>query len=303
MSTKVKYFDVHTHVNLAAYAEDYKEVISRALGAGVGMVNVGTQKDTSLRAVELAREYKDEAVYATVGLHPVHTSPSFHDEQELANNNFNKTGEVFDIAGYRKLAEDPKVVAIGECGLDYFHLPEGNEPEAKRKQKEAFIAQMELAHEVGKPLMIHCRSGVPERASPDGAGRDAYSDLLEILNTHSSLFDASNPGIMHFFAGTMDEAKRFLDLGFSFTFGGAITFPQKKNAPDYASVVRMLPMDRILSETDAPYVAPIPHRGKRNEPAYVIETVKKLAELKGVSEEEMARVTIENTRRAFKLTE
>jgi len=288
MSTKLRYFDAHTHMNLAAYAGDYREVIARALAAGVGMVNVGTERGTSRRAVEIAHELENEPIYAAVGLHPVHTSPGFHDEGELGENDearaLAERGEKFDLEHYRKLAEDTKVVAIGECGLEYFHLPEGGEEEAKQRQKEAFIAQMELAHEVGKPLMVHCR--------------DAYADLLGLLTAHHSLLTA-NPGIIHFFAGTVDEAERFLDLGFSFTFGGAITFPPKKTAPDYAAVAAILPLDRILSETDPPGLAPVPHRGKRNEPLYVIETVKRLAEIRGISLEEMAHATAENARRVF----
>jgi len=311
MSTKLKYFDAHTHINMTVYADDYKEVVSRALGAGVGMVNVGTQKDTSLRAVTLAHEYENQPVYAAVGLHPVHTGPSFHDETEIDPLSYSRElesgGEVFDYEYYKTLAEDSKVVAIGECGLDYFHLPEGKEEETKQKQKEVFLMQMKLAQEVGKPLMIHCRSGVPKRASSDKAGRDAYYDLLEILKTQNYLptrdiqkgHKLKTSSIMHFFAGTVEEAKRFLDLGFSFTFGGAVTFPFKKNTPDYAAIVTMLPPDRILSETDAPYVAPVPYRGKRNEPLYVIETVKKLAEIKGISVEEMASITTENAKKVF----
>lgn len=303
MSTKPIYFDAHTHANLAAYRDDHREVVARALALGVGMVNVGTQKETSRRAVELAREFGDEPVYAAVGLHPVHTGVSFHDEQELGGGDaaraFTGRGETFDPAAYRELAEDPKVVAIGECGLDYFHLPEGQEEEAKQKQRDAFLAQVAFAKEVGKPLMVHCRSGIPERASPDGADRDAYGDLLDLLKTNN--YQPVTPSIIHFFAGTIDEAERFLDLGFSFTFGGAITFPPRKGGVDYAAVVRVLPMERIMSETDAPYVAPVPYRGKRNEPAYVVEVVRKLAELKGVSVEEMARATTENARRVFGL--
>ena len=303
MSTKPKYFDAHTHINITAYADDYKEVVSRALGAGVGMVNVGTQKDTSLRAVTLAHEYENQPVYAAVGLHPVHTSPSFYDESELDPFSYSceleNGGEVFDYEYYKTLAEDSKVVAIGECGLDYFHLPEGKEEEAKQKQKEVFLMQIKLSNEVGKPLMIHCRSGVPKQVSSNRAGEDAYGDTIGILNTYYPIPNTNDSGIIHFFAGTREEAKRFLDLGFSFTFGGAITFPLKRGAPDYAGVVAMLPINRILSETDPPGLTPVPYRGKKNEPAYIVEIVKKLADIKGVPLDEMARVTVENARRIF----
>jgi TatD DNase family protein len=287
----MRFFDSHTHINLAAFSTDAEEVTRRALDAGVWFVNVGTQKDTSRRAVEIAREYK-EGIYATVGIHPVHTSKSFHDEDELGGGEaakaFTSRGEKFDHDYYSGLARDPKVVAIGECGLDYYRSATSDTGQATReKQKQVFIQHIELAHEVGKPLMIHCRA--------------AFADLIEILVACRTSLVADAPGIVHFFSGTLEDAKKLLDMGFSFTFGGAVTFPPRKGGKEgaYDAIVRMLPMEGILSETDAPYVAPLPYRGKRNEPAYVVEVVKKLAELKGVSVEEMARVTFENARRIF----
>ncbi|MCR4327984.1 MAG: TatD family hydrolase [Patescibacteria group bacterium] len=284
------YFDAHTHAHFSAFIDDSKEVIDRALATGVWLINVGTQKDTSRRAVEIANEY-EEGIYAAVGIHPVHTSKSHHDEDELGGGEaakaFTSRGEEFDHDYYGELARDPKVVAIGECGLDYYRLEEGSREEGIReKQKEVFIRHIKLSQEIKKPLMIHCRS--------------AFSDLIKTLSSHSLL---SSPGVVHFFSGTLDDAKHLLDMGFSFTFGGAITFPPRKNekVSAYDAIVRMLPLDKILSETDAPYVAPVPYRGKRNEPMYVVEVVKKLAELKGVSVEEMAKVTFENARKVFKV--
>lgn len=292
-----RFFDAHTHVNLAAFNADAQEVMQRALNAGVWFVNVGTQKDTSRRAVEIAREYP-EGVYAAVGIHPVHTSKSFHDEDELgpsfANATAGKGGfmsreEKFDHDYYLELARDPKTVAIGECGLDYYRVASDEGRVIKEKQKEVFVKHIELAREVGKSLMIHCRA--------------AFEDLIQVLATHRSSLATHEPGIIHFFSGTVEDAKKLLDMGFAFTFGGAITFPPRKGRAegDYDAIIKMLPMDKILSETDAPYVAPAPYRGKRNEPAYVVEVVKKLAELKGISVEEMAKVTFENARRIFGL--
>ncbi len=275
------YFDAHTHVQFAAFEEDRKDVIDRALGNNVWIVNVGTQRDTSKKAVEVANLYK-EGVYAAIGLHPIHTEKSYHDIKELGADDkakeFTSRGEAFDYDYYKKLAADPKVVAIGECGLDYYRLGE----ETKKKQAETFIKQIELANEVKKPLMIHCRQ--------------AFADLIEILNLKSKILNRPNPGIIHFFSGTKEDAKTLLDMGFLFTFGGVITF-----ARDYDEVIKMLPMNRILSETDAPYVSPAPYRGKRNEPSYVVEVVKKLAELKNVSVEEMKRRIFENAKQIFGL--
>jgi TatD DNase family protein len=285
---KYKYFDAHTHANLAAFHTDYKEVVDRALTAGVGMVNVGTQKDTSLRAVEIAREYPD-GVYAAVGLHPIHTSASRHDEDELGGGEaaraFTSRGEEFNFEYYKKLALDPKTVAIGECGLDFYRIQnsEGGIEEVKKRQKKIFVEQIKLAHEVQKPLMIHCR--------------DAFSDLIDLLIANYKLLFIDNPGIIHFFTGTKDDAQKLLEMGFTFTFGGAITYPPKSGMPDYRALVEYIPLDRILSETDAPFVAPVPYRGKRNEPAYVVEVVKKLAEIKNISVEEMAARTVENAQK------
>ena len=284
ISGRVKFFDAHAHVQFAAFTSDFHEVINRALECGVGMVNVGTQKDTSCRAVELAHNYKN--VYAAVGLHPIHTSKSYHDVQELGDTSkakgFTSRGEEFNHDYYKELALDPKVVAIGECGFDLYRSEQGRDREVQiEMQKKAFIKQIELAGEVRKPLMIHCRS--------------AFRDLIETLNTKYRILN-SPPGIIHFFSGTKEDAKQLLDMGFYFTFGGVITFVR-----DYDEVIDMIPLDRILSETDAPYVTPAPHRGKRNEPLYVIEVAKKLAEVKNVSEEEMRVQVLKNAEQVFNI--
>lgn len=276
------YLDSHTHAQFPAYGDDRDAVIARAREAGVRMVNVGTTRKTSEAAVALARVYPN-LCYAAVGLHPIHTTASYHDVEELGGGEaaraFTSRGEKFDRDYYRTLAHEPSVVAIGECGLDYFRLPADSE-EAKQKQREAFLHQIELAREAQKPLMIHCRA--------------AFPDLLQLLTAHHEMLNAENPGLIHFFTGTPEEANDLAALGFSFTFGGVITF-----ASDYDPIIRALPADRILSETDAPYVAPAPHRGKRNEPAYVVEVVKKLAELKEVRVGEMAERILGNAKRVF----
>jgi TatD DNase family protein len=281
------FFDAHTHVQFSAFKDNWREVIARAKGEGVAMINVGTQRDTSRRAIEIAETFKD-GVYATVGLHPIHTAKSFHDAQELGTDDkameFASRGEEFDHDSYKSLAVHPKVVAIGECGLDYYRLDE----DTKEKQKQIFLEQIQLSNEVKKPLMIHCR----EALSPS-KGREAFPDLIDILKSNRNLL-LPEPGVAHFFTGSLDEAKKLADLGFSFTFGGVITF-----ARNYDPIIEYLPLDRILSETDAPYVAPVPYRGKTNEPAYVIEVVKKLAELKKQTVEAMAEQTVQNASRMF----
>ena len=271
---KLKLFDAHTHVHFRTYDADRDEVLHRALSAGIGMVNVGTDKKTSAEAVALAEKY--DGCWATVGLHPIHTSTSFHDEDEGAD----APEAEFDHEYYLSLAKHPKVVAIGECGFDYFHSPD------KERQKGAFLAQIRLAYEVKKPLMLHCR--------------DAYGDLIRVLKENENLLNPI-PGITHFFSGTVEEAKELLELGFYFTFGGAITLPKKPGGADFEALVKMMPLDRILCETDAPYVAPMKYRGRRNEPLYVEEVIKKLAEFRGVTVGEMERITLENTRKILNL--
>jgi TatD DNase family protein len=269
----MKYFDAHTHVNFVAYDADRDDVIQRANDVGVGMNVVGTQKDTSQSAVDLATKY--ENVWATIGLHPVHTSKSYHDAKELGEGGkeFTSRGEVFDVALYEKLAENPRVIAVGECGLDYYRL----ESDTKHIQKDAFIQQIELANKLQKPLMLHIRS--------------AYEDAIEILRSHAHV-----RGDVHFFAGDWNIAKKFLDLGFTLSFTGVVTFTH-----DYDEVIRNTPLDMILSETDAPYVTPEPYRGKRNESTYVIEVVKKIAQIKGVDEASAGVQLLENARRVFNL--
>jgi TatD DNase family protein len=270
----MKYFDAHTHVQFAAFKDDTDEVIKRSLDMGVGMNIVGTQYDTSAAAVALAEKYDD--VYATVGLHPIHTSKSFHDLKELGGGGkeFTSRGESFDVTKYEALAQSSKVIAIGECGLDYYRLEE----ESKQKQEVMFLAQIDLANTLKKPLMLHIRN--------------AYKDALAILKR-----EADSGGNVHFFAGTWEEAKQFLDLGFTLSFTGVITFTH-----DYDEVIKNTPLDMILSETDAPYVAPVPYRGKRNEPAYAVEVVKRIAEIKALSEEAVRLQIIENSKNLFNIS-
>lgn len=267
-----KYIDIHAHVNFKVFEEDQDIIVRRALDGGTWFFNVGTQIDTSRAAIKMAHRY-EEGVYAIVGLHPIHTGKSFHDKDELGDEGeaFTSRGEVFNKNIYRELVKDPKVIAIGECGLDYYRM----ESESIEKQKKAFIKQIELANEIKKPLMLHIR--------------DAYADALQILKEHAKV-----KGVVHFFVGTPEEAKGFLDFGFMLSFTGVLTFTH-----DYDEVVRNIPLNMILSDTDSPYIAPVPHRGKRNEPSFVKEIVKKIAEIKNLPEEEVSRAIVINAKHLF----
>lgn len=245
--------DIHAHVNFDAYDADREEVVRRALDGGTAFINVGTDKGTSASSVALAQKY-ERGVYAIVGLHPTES-------------------ETFDAADYRGLLDDPKVVGIGECGLDYYR----SDPSTAEKQKANFIAQIELANEYRKPLMLHVR--------------DAYGDALDILKAHSRV-----PGNSHFFAGTLEEARAFLDLGYTLSFTGVITF-----AREYADLVEFVPLDMMHAETDCPFVAPASHRGKRNEPAYVSEVTAKIVEIKKLPLESVETALLANAGRLFGL--
>lgn len=273
---KIPFWDAHTHIHFPAYEGDRGDALIRARDAGIKMITVGTQASTSESAINLAKE-NPGLVWAAVGFHPGHLSENWHYD---TNEQSDPEQEDFDIDRLKELAAEKEVVAIGECGLDYYRL-EADDDVSKDRQKKAFMEQIYLAKDLDKPLMIHCRS--------------AFADLIDILDANRDAL-LEFPGVIHFFSGDREEAQSLMDMGFSFTFGGVITF-----ARDYDEVIKFLPLENILSETDAPYVTPAPYRGKRNEPVYVVEVVKKLAELKEVSLEEMAEAIDKNIKRIFKL--
>lgn len=272
----MQYIDSHAHVQFSAYDEDRKEVISRAREAGVLMINVGTEYATSLRALKLAKDYPGE-MWATVGFHPGHADPDpYHDPMELIEGK----AQVFDAEKFFEVAAYPEVVAIGECGLDYYRLEDKDEELIKKEQHEVFSRQINIAETLKKPLVVHCRS--------------AFRDLIDLFEDRRHKIRATGNGVIHFFSGSSDDARKLMNLGFFLGFGGVTTF-----AGDYDEIIKNVPLDHILLETDAPYVAPAPYRGKRNEPAYIVETAKKIAELRGESLEEMAEATTENAKKLF----
>lgn len=276
--------DSHCHPQDVQYDKDRKEMIRRALDGGVQMICVGTDLEMSKKAIELAGQYEGPtsptatlklrssrrlqraSMWASVGLHP--------------NDNLD---EEFDEKAYEELLVQDKVVAMGEIGLDYYRT---EKLEDQKRQKDRFVQQLELAKKVGKPLILHCRD------SKAGSTGRAYPDMIDILGGGY----ADLGGVVHSYTGSLDEAKRFLDLGFYLGFNGIITF-----ARQYDEIVQYVPLDRILLETDAPYLAPVPYRGQRNEPLYVIEVAKKVAELKKISLEEVAEQTTKNTQNLFNL--
>jgi len=282
---KLKYIDIHAHVNFKVFDEDRDEVVKHALANNTFIINVGTQIDTSKKAVEMANKY-DKGVYAIVGLHPIHTGASFHDEKELGKEGeeFTSRGETFDKDAYLKLLKDPKVVGIGECGLDYYRMTEAS----IKKQKKVFIEHIELAKKVNKPLMLHIRNN-PKSVKLGKIKHNAYKDVLQILNEYPEV-----KGNVHFFAGTLKDAQAFVEIGFTISFTGVITFTE-----DYDEIIKNIPLDMIMTETDSPYVSPVPYRGKRNEPVYVREVVKRIAEIKGLFQHDVADAILVNAKRVF----
>lgn len=277
--------DTHAHVQFAGFKGEEEVIIQRALDAGVTMVNVGTQIDTSRAAVALLDKFP-ENLYAVVGLHPTHTfKHQYHDEEEVS---FKTRDEVFDYEAYKQLAQNERVVGIGECGLDYYRLPEDlDHEEVKEKQREAFLKQVRLAVELDKALCIHCR--------PSDGTQDAYEDILEIISETKK----GTPNLrfeIHCFTGNLETGKKFVKLGGYIGLNGIITFDKTGRSEQ---VVKGLSLETIILETDCPYLTPVPYRGKRNEPAYVVEVAKKIAEWKNESFEKVSEVTTINAKKLF----
>ena len=268
------YIDSHAHLDGPRFDPDRAEVIARARAAGVSTIlaiGIGEGPGTLDCAVKLAAQYP--FIYATTGIHP-------HEAAKATD---------ADFAQLESLARAPKVIACGEIGLDYYydHSP-------RDIQKNVFIHQMEIARATKLPIIIHCRAS--EKVD-DNSG-DAWDDCLSLIDQHWK--PAGLGGILHCFTSTWPHAKRALDMGFLISFAGNITFPKAQQIRDSAKEV---PLDRLLIETDCPFLAPIPYRGKRNEPAYVIEVARQLAELKGLTPEEVGAQTTQNFLRFFSLPE
>ncbi|NCS98958.1 TatD family hydrolase [Candidatus Parcubacteria bacterium] len=282
----MRYIDIHCHLNFKDFDEDREEIIERAKENDLGMINIGTGLETSKEVIELA--YQNKNMWATIGVHPIYTN----EESEFRAEEFKK------LIDDDKKDENSKIVGVGECGLDYFHLKGETEEEReseKNIQKKVFRDQIEFAIENSLPIMIHCR--------------DAYDDVIKILKEYREKLNMGEMkrggeiyaperlhGNCHFFAGTIEHAKEFLDMNFTVSFTGVITF-----AEQYKELVKYVPLELMHAETDSPYVAPVPFRGRRNEPNYVEKVVNRIADIKEVSFNEAEKQLVENARRLFKL--
>jgi len=262
----MRYFDAHCHVQFDPYDADREELLLRMQEESVGGVVVGVDRDSSEKAIALVEKHPH--LYASVGLHPNY-----------------ETQEVFDATHARLLAQHEKVVAIGECGLDYYR-PEEVTDALKSAQKKLLEAQIEVAVQANKPLIIHGR--------PAKGSMDAYTDLIDILSSKKKEYGDTLRADIHFFVGGVEEARAFVSLDCTVSFTAVITF-----ARDYDDVIRFVPQTHILSETDSPYVAPAGRRGKRNDPLAVIEVARTLAEIRGEQQETLEKALVENAQRLF----
>lgn len=264
------YVDSHAHLEGKQYDPDREQVIQRACEAGVRTIlAIGNGETTEELgcAVRLAEQY--DFIYATTGIHP-------HEAEKA-------TDAMFDEM--QRFARNKKVLAWGEIGLDYFydHSP-------REVQQKVFLKQMEMAKAAKLPIIIHCR--------PSNNSENAWDDCLNLIQQHWA--SSGLGGVLHCFTGNWPHAKRALDMGFMISFAGNVTFPKAQTIRDAAKEV---PLDRMFIETDSPFLAPVPHRGKRNEPAFVTETARQIGELRGISGEEVGSRTTSNFDRFFSLHE
>jgi len=278
-------FDTHAHLNFNTFKDDADEVIRRTLAEDTWMVLVGSEYRTSKRALEYANKY-EKGVYAAVGLHPNHL---FDSEEEADGIKYKTRAEEFNYDAYEQLANFEKAVAIGETGLDYYRLdPEKNVDEIKAKQKDVFWQQMLLARNLDLPLIIHCRQ--------------AHDDMLEIIQKfkkeYKELFtDQNKPwAVMHCFSGDEDLAWRYFSLGIIISFTGIITFSKQ-----WDDLIRKMPLDKFMIETDCPFLTPEPYRGSRNEPILVKYVASRIAEIKNLDFIKIAERSTINARNFFKV--
>lgn len=281
------FIDTHAHVNFKDYKDDADEVIRRSLDNDTWMILVGSEYKTSNRALSYANKYQ-KGVYAAIGLHPIHLENGRVENGENGEQIFYERFEEFDYGSYEKLASFEKVVAIGEIGLDYYHLdPKSDTQKAKKKQQEVLVQQLTLARSLNLPVIIHCRQ--------------AHDDLYEILSSFKKEYgqniSVGEPwGVVHCFSGDEDLAWKYFRLGLMISFTGLITFSKQ-----WDDLIRKIPLDKVMIETDSPYMTPEPYRGQRNEPLLVQYVAKRMAEIKGIKIEKVAEITFNNAKRLFKI--
>jgi len=309
------FVDTHAHLHFHSFRNDREEVIKRTLDEGISFVMPGTQIDTSRAGVELAEKLNDSRIYASIGLHPIHVNKDRVDEDEVGPlEKFTTREESFNRGAYEELIVSPKVIAVGEIGLDYWRKPKttARKKEFVRRQKDAFISQLDLALQYKKPLILHCRV--------------AHDDMLDILKNHPIVTKLQPPGVVHSYTGDLEQLKKFLDMGFYIGVNGLVF-----KLPFVEDAVAQAPLERIVLETDAPYllpplpaVAPASQEPQsyvaksfddgarngsakegqvkdteRNEPIFIKYTAQKIAEIKGLTFKEVEAQTTKNAQTLF----
>lgn len=278
------FIDTHAHVNFDVFKNDADQVIRNALDENVWMIIVGTNYKTSKKALEYANRY-EKGVFASIGLHPIHSNSV---KAEGEDYNFVSKSEEFNYDVYEKLASFEKVVAIGEIGLDYYHIDSTVDVQAvKQKQKKTFWDQIVLARRLDLPVIIHCRQ--------------AHDDMIEIIRDfkkeHKDLIPQDRPwGVMHCFSGNEDLAWQYFNFGLIVSFTGLVTFSSQ-----WDDLIRKLPNDKFMIETDCPFMTPEPFRGKRNEPVLVKNTANHIAKVKNIDVKKVEEFTTENAKKLFNL--
>ena len=278
------FFDTHSHVNSEAFLHDADTVIKRALGEETGVVIIGTDYKSSKKALEQANKYQN-SVWATVGLHPL-SLQSY--TEKIGEEVKTIPAEKFNLDMYATLAKFPKTVAIGEIGLDYAWRDTDTDLEnLKKEQKAVLVEQLKLARRFDLPVVIHCRQ--------------AHDDLVPLLQAFRQEYKESLPkdrpwGVIHCFSGDENLAWQYFNLGLIISFTGLITFSQR-----WDELIRKVPLEKIMIETDSPYMTPEPHRGKRNEPVLVKYVAQRIAEIRGITVERVGEVTTANAKLMFKL--
>ena len=286
--------DSHCHLNFISFKDDADKVAADFLSANYALIDVGAQYSTSERAIKMAEKF-ERGVYAVVGLHPLHLTEEGEETVTIDGKpyTFKTAQEDFDADKYRQLAQSSnKVVGLGETGLDYYYFDKFSTAEIaalKTKQADAFRGFIALGDELNLPLVIHTR---PSKQDPF----DAYDDILKILKEEIAA-GRKIKGVVHCFVGNKKQAQEFLQLGFYLGFTGILTF--KSKSQELQQIAQETPMDKILIETDAPFLSPEPYRGRRNIPQYVELVAKKIAGLKGLPEAEVSLATTENAKRLF----
>jgi len=276
--------DTHSHLNFDAYNKDINEVIKRSLVNDVWMINVGSQYSTSKKAVEISQKHS-EGIYAAVGLHPINLETNLIKKKFDSEENQESQGEIFDYQKYKELAQKERVVAIGETGLDYYYKPKTkNRLELfKNQQKDLFRKHLELAKELNLPVIFHCRV--------------AHNDLIDFLLKNPDL--RPKKAVIHGFVGTLEQLENYLDFGYNVGFNGIIF--KEIEGINFSENIKRTPLDKILIETDCPYLTPPVLGTKRNEPIYVKYVAERIAELKNLNFEEIAEITTKNAKELFKI--